>query len=79
MNSPHRVRAAIADDRATKQLRKLEAVIGAAFAAMPEASRGMLFASAAGKAFVNSLFDLTECDDLYRLAQDINHELGIEQ
>jgi hypothetical protein len=61
---------------AARQLARLEALIGAARAARPSAARGMLFASRSGKALVNAAFDLFECDGLYRLGQDVDHELG---
>ena len=63
-------------DVAAAQSRRLEAVIGAAKAARSSAGRGLLFASAAGHALVNAAFDLFECDDLYRLRQDVEQELG---
>ena len=61
------------------QLRKLDALIAAAQAARSQASRENLFASYEGKALVNAAFDLFECDDLYKLKQDVAHELGEDE
>ena len=70
--------AAAAGIAGTQTLR-LDALIRAADGARPDARRGMLFASASGRALVNAAFDLFECDDLYRLGQDVGHELEGEQ
>jgi hypothetical protein len=59
-----------------KQSARLEALIVAADASRPAAARGALFASQAGYALVNAAFDLFECDGLYDLARDVEHELG---
>ena len=59
-----------------RQTARLESLIRAAGVARPAAARGLLFASHAGKALVNAAFDLFECDELYRLVEDVEHELG---
>ena len=61
---------------AQSQTAKLDALIAAAIAARPDAAVGLLFASQGGKALVNAAFDLFECDDLYRLASDVSHDMG---
>jgi hypothetical protein len=58
------------------QLGRLDRLIRAANAARPAARQGLLFASHSGKALVNAAFDLFECDGLYRLGEDVEHELG---
>ena len=58
------------------QAARLDALIRAAGSARGAAARGLLFASAAGCALVNAAFDLFECDDLYRLSEDVEHEIG---
>jgi hypothetical protein len=63
---------------AAKQAARLDALIVAAGAARPAAARGLLFASRAGHALVNAAFDLFECDELYSLRRDVEHELGLE-
>jgi hypothetical protein len=60
------------------QLGRLDGLIRAANAARPAARRGLLFASRSGRALVNAAFDLFECDGLYRLGEDVDHELGRE-
>jgi hypothetical protein len=55
---------------------RLESLIRAAGSAREAAECGLLFASTAGCALVNAAFDLFECDDLYRLGEDVEHELG---
>ena len=62
---------------ASQQVMRLEALVQAANAARSAAGRGLLFASVAGHALVNAAFDLFECDELYRLRQDVEHELGL--
>ena len=59
-----------------RQTARLESLIRAADDARPAAACGLLFASHAGKALVNAAFDLFECDELYRLVGDVEHELG---
>ena len=59
-----------------RQSARLESLIRAAGDARPAAACGLLFASHAGKALVNAAFDLFECDELYRLVGDVEHELG---
>jgi hypothetical protein len=61
---------------ANPQLGRLDGLIRAAIAARPAARLGLLFASHSGKALVNAAFDLFECDGLYRLGEDVDHELG---
>ena len=61
---------------AGRQTARLETLIRAAGDARPAAACGRLFASHAGKALVNAAFDLFECDELYRLVEDVEHELG---
>lgn len=61
---------------ADRQSLRLENLIRAATSARPAAEAGLLFASRPGHALVNAAFDLFECDDLYRLRQDVEHELG---
>lgn len=60
------------------QLHKLTQLINAAMSARVDARRGDIFQSYAGKALVNAAFDLFECDDLYILGQDIEHDLEPE-
>ena len=60
------------------QSEKLEGLIRAAAAARGAARRGLLFASHSGHALVNAAFDLFECDGLYTLGEDVEHELGRE-
>jgi hypothetical protein len=60
-----------------KQSIRLDALIAAAQAGRPAAARGMLFASHSGRALVNAAFDLFECDGLYALRCDVEHELGL--
>jgi hypothetical protein len=62
----------------TRQGLRLEALIAAAGAARSAAGCGSLFASHAGRALVNAAFDLFECDGLYDLAGDVEHELGVD-
>jgi hypothetical protein len=62
---------------ANLQAARLETLILAAASARPAAGRGLLFASHPGRALVNAAFDLFECDELYRLRQDVEHEIGI--
>ena len=64
---------------ACAQTLRLESLIRAADQARPEAMRGLLFASASGRALVNAAFDLFECDELYRLRQDVEHEIGLDR
>ena len=59
-----------------RQTARLESLIRAAGDARPAAARGLLFASHSGKALVNAAFDLFECEELYRLVEDVEHELG---
>ena len=61
---------------AGRQTTRLDSLIRAAGDARPAAACGLLFASHAGKALVNAAFDLFECDELYRLVGDVEHELG---
>jgi hypothetical protein len=61
------------------QTLRLERLIRAASSARPDAGRGLLFASHSGRALVNAAFDLFECDELYRLGEDVEHELGADQ
>jgi hypothetical protein len=56
-------------------LEKLDALISAAQNARGEAEAGILFASFAGKRLVNCAHDLFECDQLYRLGEDVEHEM----
>jgi hypothetical protein len=77
------VRRNLAAERLVGQLGRgqsfrLEALIRAADQARPEAKRGLLFASPPGRALVNAAFDLFECDALYWLGQDVEHELQQE-
>jgi hypothetical protein len=58
------------------QAAKLDALIVAAVEARREAERGDLFASHAGHALVNAMFDLTEVSGLYDLADDVAHVIG---
>jgi hypothetical protein len=61
------------------QVDKLDAIIRTATAARNAASTGDLFASKQGRALVNAAFDLFECDQLYRLGEDIAHEIGMNR
>jgi hypothetical protein len=65
--------------KAVSQADKLQAVIDAALHAQRAASSNDLFVSPAGYALINAMHDLTECDDLYRLAEDISWQLGDEE
>lgn len=62
----------------SRQREQLEALI--TFASTPGAramaDRGDLFVTGAGHQLVNAMFDLTECDDLYTLAQDVEFQIG---
>jgi hypothetical protein len=62
---------------AGRQASRLDVLIRAAAAARPAAERDLLFVSHGGCALVNAAFDLFECDELYRLKQDVEHELGL--
>jgi hypothetical protein len=66
----------LTDAIARRQSIRLDALVRAAGAARGAAGRGLLFASTAGRALVNAAFDLFECDELYRLREDVEHELG---
>ncbi len=59
-------------------VQQLDQLIIAASRARGEAMAGKLFESLAGHALVNSMRDLTGCDDLYALAADIGAPLGID-
>lgn len=58
------------------QIIKLNAMIAQALAAQSQATKGMLFASPEGRALVNAMFDLTECNELYELADQVSAEIG---
>ncbi len=60
----------------SKQREQLEWLITAAQMARGAADRGDLFVTGAGHQLVNAMYDLTECDDLYRLAQDVEFQCG---
>lgn len=59
----------------TSQFDKLVALADAAVSAFQPAMRGDLFVSPEGKALVNAAFDIFECDQLYRLGEDVEHEI----
>jgi hypothetical protein len=58
------------------QLGRVDELISALQAARLDASRGNFFASHAGKAAVNAMFELTEIDALYDKVRDISFEIG---
>lgn len=59
-------------------LDQLDALIAKALAAREDAANGMLFDSVSGFALVNAMHDLTDCDALYELAADIQHNIAPE-
>lgn len=64
------------DECKLSQLDKLDVLIAAAQRARIAAEHGLLFADRRGLALVNAMFDLTDCDDLYDLAQQVAIECG---
>lgn len=59
-------------------LELLDAVIAKALSAREQAEAGNLHDSVEGYALYNAMFDLTDCDALYNIAQDIAHDIAPE-